>query len=144
MIVITEVKAMNVDSLNYASFCKAKMKDPMAFRPDLEDYLLFEEEVVTGTLFHNSDGERVVIAATADVQNIIGLPFECFENQNNEIDRLRHIGYDSDERIRTLKWKLECTEDWKRQAIKYNHMSPWQLIKLAFRRWNNQRKGMIT
>jgi len=47
------------------------------------------EEFIQGRRFVNQHGEQIVIGWAKDVQNVLGLPFEAFENQNNEISDLR-------------------------------------------------------
>ncbi len=120
MICITKVEVMNVSEVSHAEFLRCKMEDPNCQkRPTYNEFVEWEREVVMGTKFKNGRGETVVLGARKDVEEILGLPFDVFARQINRIEELR--------------FKLN----------KYHYMTPWQLIKLAFRRWNNQRKGMV-
>jgi hypothetical protein len=80
----------------------------------LEDEYGFDikKEVIHGKTFVNKNGSSVVIGMSTNAQDVLGLPFEAFEDMNSHISRLR-------------KEKAECAKVIKEAGL-------WSRIKYAF------------
>jgi len=48
-------------------------------------------EMIEGEIFTNKRGERFCIGMSKDVQNAIGLPFECFKNLTQQNNRMQQV-----------------------------------------------------
>lgn len=65
---------------------------------DDDKEMTIETEIVRGSQFVNSRGERICLGIKKDVQDLLGLPFESFfdmnftiNRQRNEIDELKNV-----------------------------------------------------
>ena len=87
MICITEIKTVDVDR-NFIQI--TRMENIPAVAPivgsDQEDYAEVKIEMVHGREFINQNGQRVCIGMTQQVQDLIGLPFDAFNNMEKELE----------------------------------------------------------
>jgi hypothetical protein len=90
-----------------------------AREPYTSDYTI---EYMHGTTFVNKRGERVVIGASKEVQQILGLPFDAFSNMEGDIDRL--------ERERDAARK--AAGDNLARVYEYENMTLKQRLKFLF------------
>jgi hypothetical protein len=77
-------------------------------------------EAIKGRRFTNQEGKTICIGMTKEVQNLIGLPFEAFDNLEKAYDRVSNLHYESQQWIRKVKSKK-----W------------WERIVLVFTGYNN-------
>ena len=126
MLCITKVEVMNIKHPTYAEFMRCKMEDPLAMKPGIEEYFEWEREMVNGTIFMNAKGERICIGASKEVEEALGLPFEVFKEQDKIINQQRKT--------------IESLHNYHRM---WSHMSPWNMVKHATRRWWDLKRGMV-
>jgi len=95
MIVITDIKYYNTNLDPVVITSSDSMFDNKSFFLGLDD--LGEEvksqtiktELIYGTRFRRaSDGEYIVVGASKDVQEVLGLMYESWQNMENDLTRL--------------------------------------------------------
>ncbi|MDY6969337.1 MAG: hypothetical protein SVR08_11895 [Spirochaetota bacterium] len=93
MICIAEIKTFHSERDDIYIHKMDNPHFPM-MRPVIEsdpaEYIEVKEELVYGKEFINANGERVCIGMSKKVQDLIGLPFEAFDNMTRELDK-KHI-----------------------------------------------------
>jgi len=87
MILVKDVTVLKVkgDVVNFAHI--PEYDGPIEWDYSDSDPIEIRNEVIRGTVFCDRHGQKVCIGATEDVQRLIGLPFEVFNNQQNELTR---------------------------------------------------------
>ena len=116
MLCITEIKVVeaNRDLIEIAHmrgipfFSELLGSDPV-------ERVAVEREVVHGREFVNSRGERVCIGLSRQVQELIGLPFEVFDDLSNEL---------RDERIANIELHS--------RVVDYEYAGFWTRLRYAF------------
>lgn len=115
MILIESVKVKEVEGDSYNLMLQ--LEKPIMVEPakpsEIDAFLEFER--VESVLFRNSMGQEIYIGATKEVQKILGLHFDGFENMLKTIDSLS-----SDKH--SLRRKLK----------KYEKMGVWDRLKFLF------------
>lgn len=93
--------------------------------------LELRKEFIRGREFVNSRGESIILGATGKVQEILGLPFQVFENMQNNLvyymrqeRTLQNTIANKDQEIQFLQ---QCLNNWKTMTL-------WERIKNVFAR----------
>ena len=60
-------------------------------------------EMVTGRRFVNSHGVEICVGISEEVQNLIGLPFEVFNNMETELSELNYIVIDQNKTLSNFR-----------------------------------------
>lgn len=102
-----------------------------------EEVAKIHSETVRGQRFVNANGEEVIIGMSKDVQELIGLPFECFNmNAHNEIENLKKDLKQSDEyavrQAKQLANQLFFREQFEKRIEDVCSLGIWGRIKFVF------------
>ena len=80
----------------------------------VEDRFTITHEMIQGRRFRLRDGREIVLGASKAVEEALGLPFQCLENGQREIDKLSE-----------LNWILAKDRDDWRSIVNYFRDLPW-------------------
>jgi len=116
MIVITKIEYKTID--NYQDRIeKFRFQNPkLDINPLEHPEMKIHTEIIKGRRFVNIKGKEICIGMSEEVQELIGLPFEVFENLQSDIE------YERDMNKKILK-----------QLRTYQHMGIWDRIKNIFK-----------
>jgi len=98
-----------------------------------------EVENIVGKEFVNEKGQRVMLGMSEDVQNLIGLPFRVFRDQEKVIDSYRNMNETfrkSHDALHQSNINLSMDNDILRNKLNfYRNMSFWQRLRFLFKIW---------
>jgi len=98
-----------------------------------------EVENIVGKEFVNEKGQRVMLGMSEDVQNLIGLPFRVFRDQEKVIDSYRNMNETfrkSNNALQQSNINLSMDNDILRNKLNfYRNMSFWQRLRFLFKIW---------
>jgi len=96
-------------------------------------------EEIEGKEFVNEKGQRVMLGMSEDVQNLIGLPFRVFREQEKVIDSYREMNETfrkSHDALHQSNINLSMDNDILRNKLNfYRNMSFWQRLRFLFKIW---------
>lgn len=117
MICITEIKVIDVD-VDIDKY-QIAYHEPLSYAAitdsDPKEYVEITTELITGRRFVNANGEEVCVGMSKQVQKYIGLPFEVYENLQNNI-----------------KYERKQTKIQRYKLDRVKSMTFWHRIKYAF------------
>ena len=123
MIVITKIEYKTTD--DYQDRIEIfKFQNPeFDINPLGHPEMKIHTEMIKGRRFVNIKGKEICIGMSEEVQELIGLPFEVFENLQSDIENVQ-AKFDFERRINTKILK---------QLRIYQHMGIWDRIKNIFK-----------
>lgn len=122
MIVVTDIKYMvcQEDQLRIAYMEKQPIS-VFGFNHEVEK-INVTNEVIRGRYFVNNKGDEVCLSYKKDIQDLLGLPFEVFENLSNDIKILQGLNF-----------KITKEKDKEEAKLKtFLNMSFWDRLKFLF------------
>ncbi len=126
MIVVTKIKTANINRRDVYEFCHENKTDNLCAYDSISDEITpLTREMIYGRDFINADGERVCIGWSKQVQDLLGLPFEVFENQSAILNKYMKKEFD----LTTLVRKKDSEIIYLRNQItRYDNMSLWKRL----------------
>lgn len=134
MLCVTEVKIINCDR-NVVEIAIAKGKQHIKFG-DSDSPIMpveFVREVIYGKTFINGNYKKVCIGMSKQVQELIGLPFEVFENMQERIFEMETELRANNEDILRMHIEGKELDIWKNYICK---MSWFKRFKAVFTGFN--------
>ncbi len=122
---VVEIKVIDVDydMVRIAHHPQSDFAEIVDSNPP--EYTKVKQEVIEGRRFVNIRGQEFCVGMSKQVQEAIGLPFEVYQTQREEIVQLRDsLSIESSQQKTILK-----------QLIAYQRMSFWARVKFLFRGW---------
>lgn len=122
MLIVTEIKTKEVDRDKWeVRQCQLNTHPNRAGNAlEIDSYT---REMIYGRVFVNINGKRFCIGMSEQVQNAIGLPMDCFEKLNLEIDLLE---------VDNTQLRKGVDRLWKKLEV-FDTMTFWQKIKFLFK-----------